>query len=387
MLLKWFTHEFCSSRLESRSRAVRSEIMAIEAERKGVDERIRQEGKQLQRNLEDLLAQRHADLQETMEFMNRYLASSQDMVQALQKYTEQIYATVDVWLKSRMYREAFNSAEERVKLLKEQSDFLREAKEFYNVFYDKSQRREWHEAQPKSALVTNLYVQSCADGLWRRRKDVDEHNQNIRGLLYRIESQQNRVKAERTKALFDARNARSKAETHEESHRKQRILLKNDWSHLHALWRELKDQINSRHPNGLYNLYKSFLRHQKRRETLHLQFREAQEVFSLAKEAVNRAWQEEDFDNLQSMKDARSRTHEERQNALEKWRDCSDQCEQIRSILKDKEFFNLREYWRRLNPYEHIERIHSHIDALLQTSERRIQAIGSLATRPSNLTS
>lgn len=207
MLLKWFTHEFCSSRLESRSRAVRSEIMAIEAERKGVDERVRQECKQLQRNLEDLLAQRHADLQETMEFMNRYLASSQDMVQALQKYTEQIYATVDVWLKSRMYREAFNSAEERVKLLKEQSDFLREAKEFYNVLYDKSQRREWHEAQPKSALATNLYVQSCDDNLWRRRKDVDERNQNIRGLLYRIESQQNRVKAERTKALFDARNA------------------------------------------------------------------------------------------------------------------------------------------------------------------------------------
>ena len=383
MLLKCFTHKFCSSRLESRSRAVRSRIMALEAERKEVDERIRQEGKQLQRNLEDLLAQRHADLQETMEFMNRYLASSQDMVQALQKYTEQIYATVDVWLKSQMYREAFNSAEERVKLLKEQSDFLREAKEICNVLYDKSQRREWHEAQPKSALVTNIYVQSCADGLWRRRKAVDKDNKNIRGLLDRIESQQSRVKAERTKALFDVRSARSKAETHEVSHRKQRILMKNDWRHLLALWKELKDQINSRHPNGLYNLYESLLRFQERRKTLHLQFKEAQ----LAKEAVNRAWQEEDFDNLQSMKDARSRTHEEQQNAFEKWRDCSDQCEQIRSILKDKEFFNLREYWRRLNPYEHIERIHGHIDALLQTSERHIQAIGSLATRPSNLTS
>ena len=67
-----------------------------------VDKRVRQEGDQLQHKLEDLVAQRQAELQETVAFLNLHLSSCQDMVQALQRFTELAYATVEIWLQEQV---------------------------------------------------------------------------------------------------------------------------------------------------------------------------------------------------------------------------------------------------------------------------------------------
>ena len=383
MLFKWITHKFCSSRLESRSRAVRSGIMALEAERKEVDKRIRQEGKQLQRNLKDLEAQRQAELQETVAFLNHHLASCQDMVQALQKYTEQAYATVEVWLQLQVHLGAANNAEQRITLLDGQLEFLQEAKEAYSVLYDKSKRQEWCRMQPEPAFASNCHVQGCANALKWRRKAIDEHNQNIREILGRIESQRKRVMTERGSAISNRRRALSEAKTHKELHRQQRRLMMDDWKHTLDLHKELKDQIDSRHPDGLYQLNESLLSLRKRKKTLHIKFQEAHEAFSLSKETVKRAWQEENFDNLQSMKDARSQAYEEQRVAFEEWKSCCDQINEIQNILKSKEFFELRKYWYRLIPSKHKESIQIHLDEFLQASERRRQAIGGPPPRPS----
>ena len=354
MMLKWITHEFCSSRLESRSRAVRSRIIAFEAERKEVDERIHQESEQLQHNLEDLVAQHQAELQETVAFLNRHLSLCQDMVQALQKYTEQAYATVDVWLQSQVQWGTYNSTNRRIKLLKEYMAFLQEAEKAYRVLIDLPKRQEWCAAQPESAFTANSHVQACTDALKGRRKAVGERNRTNGAALRRIVSQQGKVRTELRKAHSDEKNVRIEAEAYRSKHQEQRDVMNEALHHAIELHKKLKTQ-------SIGSL-------KKQREQLRIELEKARKEQALAKEAVNRADEERNFYNL-----ARQRGD----IAFEKWVACRKQIEEIESQLQP--------HWDKLDPYKYTKNIETHLDGFLQDPRRRWQAIGSLASRgPSN---
>ena len=382
MLSKWIAHELCSSRLESRSRALRSEVKALEANQKELVKRLPRESKQLQRDLEGLEARREAELQEAVAFLNRHLASCQDMVQALQKYTEQAYAAVEAWLRSQVHWGMYNSAKQRIKLLEEQSVFLRKVEKAYRVLYDAPQRREWCTAQPESAFTVNCHVQACADALKRRRKAIGESNRTINATLKRIGSQLKWISTELQKARSDRSAACSEAKARSSTHQKQRDIMKEARCHAIELWKELKSQIDARHPDGLFSLQEEFLELREQHNQLRVEFREFREAFVLAKETVNRAFEEEDFDDLESKKDARDRAFQEHQNAFEEMRACGDQIGEVKSILEDREFYALRQHWDRLNPYEHMESINTHFDGFLQNAERRRWAIGGPTNCP-----
>lgn len=354
MLLKWFTHEFCSSRLESRSRAVRSRIIAFEAERKEVDERIHQESEQLQHKLEDLVAQHQAELQETVAFLNRHLSLCQDMVQALQKYTEQAYATVDVWLQSRVQWGTYNSTNQRIRLLKEYMAFLQEAEKAYRVLIDRPKRQEWCAAQPESAFTANSHVQDCTDALKRRRKAIVERNRTNGATLRRIVSQQGKVRTELRKAHSDKKNVRIQAEACSSKHQEQRDVMNEALHHAIELHKKLKTQ-------SIGSL-------KKQREQLRIELEKARKEQALAKEAVNRADEERNFYNL---------VRQRGDIAFEKWVACRRQIEEIESQLQP--------HWDKLDPYKYTKSIETHLDGFLQDPRRRRQAIGSLASRgPSN---
>lgn len=354
MLFKWITHQFCSSRLESRSRAVRSRIMTLEAERKEVDKRIRYESEQLQYNLEDLVAQRQAELQETVTFLNRYLSLCQDTVQALQKYTEQAYATVDTWLQSQVQWSTYNSVKQRIELLKEQDIFLQEADKAYRVLSDLPKRRKWCTAQPEIAFAANSRVQACAGALKERRKTIIKRNCTINAILKRIGSQRKWILTELQKAYSDYKTARSEMETFRSTHQEQRDAMKEALRHTIDLWKKLKIQIDA------WN--------QEQREQLRIRFLECRKELVLAKKAVNLVHEEEDYDNLEAKKEARSRAFQRHEDAFAEWRACCDQIKKDKSIL--------RQYWCKLSPHEHRGSIEAHVDVFLQNPERRRQAIG-----------
>lgn len=383
MLFKWITHKFCSSRLKSRSRAVRSAVRALEAERKEVDKRIRQEGKRLQHSLEDLATQRQVDLQEAVAFLNGHLASCQDMVQALQKYTEQAYATVDVWLQLQLQERTLDNITARIELHDEQRSFLSQAKEAYSVLYDEPRRQEWRTVQPKLAFATNRHIQACAGDLRIRRAAVLLRNREVKANLKRIASERAWVRTERQNALSDKKEAISKRKIQKTSHRQQRELMKKHWLEANNLWNELKRQVDARHPDGLYRLHERFLDARKHRELLYVEFQEAHEAFVLAKEAVRRVHQEEDFDNLQGVKDGRGLAFVKQQSAFEKLRDCRRRIDEIKSILEDKQFYKLRQSLEKLSPYMHREDIMRSLDGFLAQPERRRKAIGGPYFGPS----
>ena len=335
MLLKWFTHEFCSSRLESRSRAVRSRIIAFEAERKEVDERIHQESEQLQHKLEDLVAQHQAELQETVAFLNRHLSLCQDMVQALQKYTEQAYATVDVWLQSRVQWGTYNSTNQRIKLLKEYMAFLQEAEKAYRVLIDRPKRQEWCAAQPESAFTANSHVQACTDALKGRRKAVVERNRTNGAALRRIVSQQGKVRTELRKAHSDKKNVRIEAEACRSKHQEQSDVMNEALHHAIELHKKLKTQ-------SIGSL-------KKQREQLRIELEKARKEQALAKEAVNRAYEERNFDNLGCKKNARDLARQRGDIAFEKWAACRKQIEEIESQLQP--------HWDKLDPYKYTKSI------------------------------
>ena len=369
MLFKWISHNICSSQLKSRSRALRSNIKALEAEQKGLAERMREESGQLQRDLEGLVAQRQAELKETVEFLNRHLASCQDMVQALQKYTEQAYAAFETWLQSQVHWGVYESARRRIKLLYEQRHLLREAEKAYRVLYDARQRQEWRTAQPESAFTVNCHVQACSDALKRRRYAIDERNRTINATLNSIRSQLKWVSTEEGKAHSDKDAADSKVQAHISMHRKQRAVMEETRHHIIELWKELKGQIDARHPDGLFALQEEFLELREQHEQLLIEFRQFREAFALAKEAVYRAHDEQDYDDLESKKDARHRAKQEHDNSFEEMKACSDEIGEVKSVLKDSKFYELREHWKRLDPYEHMRSIETHFDGFLQDPE------------------
>ena len=354
MLFKWITHEFCSSRLESRSRAVRSGIMALEAERKEVDERIHQESEQLQHNLEDLVAQRQAELQETVAFLNLHLSSCQDMVQALQRFTELAYATVEIWLQEQVHCNELASARQRIALLKEQMNFLQETMKVYRVLDDAQSRSKWRKAQPELALAADCHVQACDVHLKKLSHAIGEKNKIIRATLKRTESQLNWIRAELEKARSYKENVRVEAEACRSKHQKQRDVMKEAWRHSIDLSKKLKIQIEA---------WK-----QEKCEQLRDEFNECDEAFGLASKAVSRVHEEKDYDNLETKKEARSRAFQRRKNALAEWKICCGQIKKDKSILW--------QHWRKLSPHEHRSSIEAHVDAFLQGPRRRRRAIG-----------
>ena len=362
MLFKWITHEFCSSRLESRSRAVRSGIMDLEVERKEVDKRIRQEGKQLQHNLEDLVAQRQAEIRETVAFLNRHLISCQDMVQALQKYTEQAYATVEIWLQNQVQWGAYNSAKQRIKLLKEQRDFLQEADKAYRVLRDTPKRQEWRTIQPESAFAANSHVQTCVDALKRRRDAIAKRSRTIDAALERIGSQLRWTLTELQKARYDKENIRVEAETCRSKHKKQRDLMKEAFLHAIELHKKLENQ-------SIGSL-------KEQREQLSVELKEARKKQAFAKEVVNRAYEERNFVYLERKKSARDLARQRGDIAFDKLTVCREKIKEIKSQLQP--------HWDKLNPDEHRQNIEIHLDGFLKDPKRRIQAMGSRAHRPSN---
>ena len=392
MLFKWITHKFCSNRLESRRRALLSKIKDLEAEQKDLAERIREKSRQLQRDSEDLEAQRQAELQETVEFLNHYLFSCQDMVQALQKYTEQAYAAVEVWLQYQVHVSVYHSAKQHIALLDEQGDFLREAEKAYSVLYDEPQRREWCTAQPESAFTANCHVQACANALKRRRNAIRASNDTIHATLERIKSQLRWVRTEREKVLSDLKAARSEEEVYRSMYLDQRYVMNIAYHHADELW---ESQINAftsllhQRIRGLHEQCEQLwgdIQLWKKRERSWLDLREQLRDHKLLKKSIRKQlWSHKSLKkrkrlelDLQYCK-MLEEVDQKRQYALMSLADCRRQIEMCKKVKEDK-----LQDWYRLSPYEHRVSIETHLDEFLQVPKRRSQAIGGSSPRPSN---
>ena len=363
-MLKWITHKIASSSLESRGRLLQSKINDLDEQREASIDRVHREGEQLHDQLESLVSQREQELQEAVVILNRHLASSQDMFHALQRYTQQIYVTLEAWLQYQVCLEADENAWGRIKLLEERGFLLEEAEKGWRILSDEMERGEWFQAQPELAPTIDKGSLSSGRLLKGRRDAIGERYDAVKLALKRIRSEQRSSALACSEVESDLIAARSELKQLKSAHQVQREALEGSFLRCTESWSRLRNDPFVRTIKSLREEAKESWR----------EFEMCREVSCQAKAAVTRAHEEEDYSNFDAMKEARERAYREQDRTFRAWRLKSREIEEFES--RHEELLTLiRRHWDDLDPYQYSRRVAKELDRVLQDPNRRRMAI------------
>ena len=189
MLFKAVAHALSSTKLDSRTRAVRQNFAKLELEQQDALARLSAQSQLIQGDLMARWDNRSAELDSRVTTLNASLASFRDLVLALQDVGQQAFCAVDIWLDRQLHQSRIMKADRRLALLHEEFEFLNRAEHALRQLDDSRDRRRWRQMQRPIEGVKDSCVATAHRFLREQRLTIYRRNTEIELSLKRLQSQ------------------------------------------------------------------------------------------------------------------------------------------------------------------------------------------------------
>ena len=189
MLFKAVAHYLSSTKLDSRTRAVRQNLAELEDEQQDALSRLSAQSHLIHDDLMARRDNRSAELDSRVTTLNASLASFRDLVLTLQDVGQQAFCAVDIWLDCQLHQRRKMSTDRRLALLHEEFGFLDTAEDALRQLDDSRDRRRWRQMQRPFEGVNDSYVPTAHGFLREQRLTIRRRNTEIELSLKRLQSQ------------------------------------------------------------------------------------------------------------------------------------------------------------------------------------------------------